>query len=181
MSDPLAIVWAALDRADCDPHGQLHDFRARCPRHEGDNRDALHVSVGADGRAVLWCFAHQCFVEDIVAELGLAMSDLFPPGHHRARRRRLPVARREDFAGDARTVANVLMALERLGADWYLELRADCAHCGSPAALLQVTPRFVVFSCPGDADAEALGFTACTLTQFEEALAGRLEDLEAAR
>src|SRR4051812_40949400 len=44
--DPLDTVWAALDAAGYDPHGQEHDFRARCPGHDGENRDALHVSEG---------------------------------------------------------------------------------------------------------------------------------------
>ena len=92
---PLATVWGALDRHGCEPHGEAWDFRARCPAHNGGNRDALHVSVGAGGRAVLRCFAHQCAAERIVAALELSMSaptsrttrtrarDGSEPQHHR--------------------------------------------------------------------------------------------------
>jgi hypothetical protein len=169
-------IWDALDRAGCRPHGPEHDFRARCPGHDGENRDALHVSTGADGRVLLTCFAHDCDSETIVGAIGLEMSDLFPPGHHRARRLKPPRSRREDFTGPARTVVNVLAGLETVGSDWCLELRTDCPHCGSPAALLQASPRFVLLSCPGDEYAERLGYTACTLDQFQQALAGRVND-----
>ena len=102
MSDPLRIVWDALDAGGYGPHGQAHDFRSRCPGHDGDNRDALHVSAGAGGVALLWCFAHGCSIEEIVEPLGLRMRDLFPldPGDSG---RRLRTARREDFTGNART------------------------------------------------------------------------------
>lgn len=168
-------MWDALERGECEPHGQPYDFRARCPGHRGDNVTALHVWVGADGRAVLWCHAHQCSAKVITAALGLTVPDLFPAGHRNARRRRLLEARRSDFTGSTRTVVNVLKAVDELGGDWFLELRVDCPYCGSPAALLQASDRGVVLSCPGDATAEALGYTACTLEQVMEALAGAVE------
>jgi hypothetical protein len=178
--NPHATVWDALERGGYKPHGNPHgDFRARCPRHDGDNPESLHVAVGADGRAVMHCHAHQCRVEDIVAALGLQMGDLFPAGHHRARRRQLPTARRDELTGNVRTVMNVLAGIDALGGDWYLSLRCDCPHCGSPAAILQVSPRYVLVSCPGDSYAERLGYTACTLDQFAQALAGRLADQSA--
>jgi hypothetical protein len=82
--DPLRVVWGALERGACDPHGKPHDFRSRCPAHDGGNPHALHVKVGADGRALLWCFVG-CDAENVVAALGLAWPDLFPPGHRHAR------------------------------------------------------------------------------------------------
>jgi hypothetical protein len=82
--DPLQAVWDALDRHGCQPHGKPHDFRACCPGHDGDNREALHVSVGADGQALVWCFVG-CDADTVVAALGLTMADLFPLGHRRAR------------------------------------------------------------------------------------------------
>ena len=129
------------------------------------------TKFGGDGRAVLWCFAHHCPVEDIVKVMALDMRDLFPPGHHRGRRLKLVDARRLDFEGSARTLANVTAALEAVGAEWGLELRTDCAHCGSPRALLRVSSRGVFLSCPGDEYAAELGYSACTLDQFQEALA----------
>lgn len=172
---PLTACWDALEQGDHRPRGQAHDFRARCPAHNGESYNSLHVSLGVDGRALLYCFAG-CTVEEICGALGLEVCDLFPPGHRHARRLQVAPARRQDFTGSARVVVNVLAALEELGADWYLELRTDCAHCGSPAALIQASRRFAVLSCPGDADAEALGYGACTLDQFEQALAGGVQE-----
>ena len=48
MSDPLRTLWDALEARDCRPKGRAHDFRARCPAHDGDNPQSLHVSIGAD-------------------------------------------------------------------------------------------------------------------------------------
>jgi hypothetical protein len=173
---PCATVWDALERHGYGPHGQTHDFRSRCPAHNGDNASSLHVCVGADGRAVLWCHARQCAVEDVVSTIGLSMPDLFPAGYRRARRRQLREARRSDFTGNARQLANVLMALVENGAEWYAEIRTDCPHCGSPRALLRVSERGVWLSCPGDEYAVELGYGQCTFRQFQEALAGRLQD-----
>lgn len=176
-TDPLDAVWSALESHDCQPHGRSWDFRAKCPYHNGDNPESLHVEVGADGRALIHCFAHDCRAEDVAKALGLSIRDLFPPGHKHGRRRQLHEARRIDFTGRAKTVANVLCALDQLGAEWYVELRTDCPHCGSPAALLYASSWGLEnVSCPGDGDSEALGFTACTLDQFRQALAARVED-----
>jgi hypothetical protein len=176
LSDPLRVVWDALDRADCSPHGAQWDFRSRCPAHDGENPSALHVAVGVGGQAVLWCFARQCDAEQIVAALDLEMCDLFPAGHRRARRRHLPDARRRDFAGSARTVVNVLAGLQALGSDWSASVRCDCPHCGAPAAVLFADREQVGLMCPGDPDPDALGHWTCTVDQFVQALAGRLED-----
>jgi len=54
------------------------NFTARCPAHE-DADPSLSIGEGDDGRVLLKCFAG-CTAEDIVAALGLEMSDLFPEG-----------------------------------------------------------------------------------------------------
>jgi hypothetical protein len=137
VSDPLRIVWDALDQCGYGPHGQPHDFRSRCPGHDGDNRDALHVSAGAGGEALLWCFAHGCSPEEIVEPLVLRTRDLFPLDLHSGRR--LRSARREDFTGNARTVANVLMALEALRVRWSIALWLDeCPNCERQHAQLSI-------------------------------------------
>lgn len=84
MSDPLRTVWDALERAECRPNGAGHDFHAFCPGHDSNNRRSLHVSVGADGRALLHCYV-RCDAETIVRAMGLAWADLFPEGHRHAR------------------------------------------------------------------------------------------------
>ena len=53
MSDPLGMVWDALEVGGYGPHGQPHDFRARCPGHDGDNATSLHVARGTGGGARL--------------------------------------------------------------------------------------------------------------------------------
>lgn len=50
----------------------------RCPAHK-DNSPSLRVSVLTDGRILLHCFAG-CRTEDVVASIGLKMSDLFNDG-----------------------------------------------------------------------------------------------------
>lgn len=50
-------------------------WTARCPAHE-DHKPSLTVSEGADGR-VLLCCQRGCATEDVVAALGLSLSDLF--------------------------------------------------------------------------------------------------------
>lgn len=87
-TDPLVTVWTALEHAGCDPHGNEHDFRARCPAHGGENRDALHVFQGVD-RVVPWCF-RGCPSPEVVEKLGLRWRDLFPPGHRKHRLRPRP-------------------------------------------------------------------------------------------
>ena len=67
-------VEKVLDRLDGvrDSNGS---WKALCPAHD-DREPSLSVSEGDDGRALLNCFAG-CETAEIVAELGLKMSDLF--------------------------------------------------------------------------------------------------------
>lgn len=171
-TDPLSTVWDALQAAGCAPHGQAYDFRSRCPAHAGENNNALHVSAGADGRAVLWCHAHQCELEDITIALELSVADLFPAGHRNANRRQLANARRADFDGPARTVANTLAALERIGDRWVVTVSTDCPYCGYPHA------RLVVHS---SAHKPFLHCAAgCNARMFTEGLAALVQDREMA-
>jgi hypothetical protein len=50
-------------------------WKALCPAHD-DTEPSLSVSEGGDGRALLKCFAG-CANPEIVAQIGLDMSDLF--------------------------------------------------------------------------------------------------------
>jgi 5S rRNA maturation endonuclease (ribonuclease M5) len=50
-------------------------WEACCPAHE-DRNPSLSISVGDDGRVLLFCHAG-CSVDAIVAKLGLSLSDLF--------------------------------------------------------------------------------------------------------
>ena len=138
MSDPLRIVRDALAAGGYGPHGQAHDFRSRCPGHDGDNDSSLHVSTAGGGYALLWCHAHGCSTEEIIEPLGLRLRDLYPldPGYSG---RRLRTARREDFTGNAKTLANVLLALQELGERWGLALWLDeCPNCQWPHAQVSI-------------------------------------------
>jgi hypothetical protein len=66
-------------------------WKALCPAHE-DREPSLSVTEVGDGRALLKCFAG-CATEDIVAELGLEMKDLFE------RRNGSAVVNRKKFLG----------------------------------------------------------------------------------
>ena len=69
-TDPLDNAWEALAQADYAPHGKPYDFRSRCPVHGGNNPDALHVSVGCDGSAVMWCFVCGVTGDAVMTALG---------------------------------------------------------------------------------------------------------------
>ncbi len=58
---------------------------ARCPAHE-DRSPSLTVREMGDGRVLVHCFAG-CGAGDVVAAVGLRLSDLFPEGpvYHKAR------------------------------------------------------------------------------------------------
>jgi len=75
MSAAVDRVFEALEAAECRPKWNGASFHARCPAHD-DHRDSLTGSRGDDGRALLNCHAG-CAFDQIVAALGLTMSDLF--------------------------------------------------------------------------------------------------------
>jgi hypothetical protein len=168
--DPLATVWDALDAQGFRPHGQPYDFRACCPGHGGDNPESLHVFIGADGRAVLYCFARHCTVEAILERLGLQVRDLFPAGHHKARYVSPHRARRADFTGPAAEVADLLCALSRLGDSWRAELTFDCPHCGAEYSRFVASSKHAPFMSGGGCS--------CSARTVAQALAGRVADLK---
>ena len=68
---PVELV---LDRLE-DVREIGDSYQASCPAHD-DHDPSLSVVEGEDGRALLKCFAG-CEAEDVVAAIGLKMSDLF--------------------------------------------------------------------------------------------------------
>ena len=61
-------------------------YAALCPAHD-DHNASLSIAEGDDGRILLHCWAG-CETRDVVAAVGLSLSDLFPPrGSHRRRSR----------------------------------------------------------------------------------------------
>lgn len=53
-----------------------HTFTAQCPAHN-DQHPSLDITTGKDSRALLICRSNGCTTEDIVAALGLTLTDLF--------------------------------------------------------------------------------------------------------
>jgi Helix-turn-helix domain len=70
-SDALERVKRALRERDCDAGRN----RWRCPAHD-DSDPSLSLSEGRDGRVLVKCHVG-CTAEEIIAELGLTMRDLF--------------------------------------------------------------------------------------------------------
>lgn len=74
---PVQLVIAALEaRGHAVKGNDTRGWVAQCSAHD-DRVSSLSISEGDDGRALLYCHAG-CTIEDVVGELGLDMSDLFP-------------------------------------------------------------------------------------------------------
>jgi hypothetical protein len=56
-------------------------WKAKCPAHD-DKEPSLSISEGADGRALLKCWAG-CETEDVLAALSMTLRDLFPVTSYR--------------------------------------------------------------------------------------------------
>lgn len=74
MTNPIDVVLGRLDGVARSGNS----FKALCPVH-GDKTPSLSVKEGDDGRVLLHCFSG-CRVEEIIAAMGLNMSDLFADG-----------------------------------------------------------------------------------------------------
>lgn len=74
MSAPIDTL---LSRLDGVRPSKANSWMARCPAHNGDGR-SLAVTHSEDGRILIYCFAHQCDVDDILGAVGMSVSDLFP-------------------------------------------------------------------------------------------------------
>lgn len=88
----LNILLAKLSGVKSTRNGWL----AKCPCHD-DREPSLSISLGADGRILLKCFAG-CSVEQIVRALGLEMRDLFPQrAQQRSRQERVTSVRKYEI------------------------------------------------------------------------------------
>jgi len=83
--EPLRPIDRVLSRLP-DARRGGKGWMARCPHHE-DSSASLSIAEGTDGRALLHCFSG-CGLIDVVADLGLSIVDLFPPGSRERRRPR---------------------------------------------------------------------------------------------
>ena len=80
-SDPLQNILPRLDGVKQINSGQ---WQARCPAHD-DRSPSLSLTHGADGRALVRCWAG-CSALEVVHSMGLELSDLFAqPVQHRSK------------------------------------------------------------------------------------------------
>ena len=88
----------ALSRLEKVRRRQPGQWSARCPAH-GDKSPSLSIRETPDGAVLLHCFGG-CETAEIVASLGLELSDLFPP--------------RDKRTGTPKKIANLLTAGQAL-------------------------------------------------------------------
>jgi len=115
-------------------------YRARCPAHDGKNRDVLSIGETADGTVLVKCF-HGCTAAEVVAAVGLELADLFPrvdwqqTGTHAARPRRPRVDWPALIAACERDLILVKIMLSAIGRR---EVVADVDATACGAAALRV-------------------------------------------
>ncbi len=126
---------SAIDRLIDALHGHgvrasgRGSWRARCPSCGVRNNGTLHITEQADSAVLVCCFKSECSAEEIVAAVGLELSDLFPPRDShgpRGKRRRLLTDREALDMLDHEAHVLVLVASDiQRGADVTVE---DCAR-----------------------------------------------------
>ena len=84
MADPVSTLLGRLDGV----RGRDGKWIAKCPAHD-DRSPSLGIGVGDDGRVLIICRTG-CGAADIVAAVGLTMSDLFPDSFRERRYDRRP-------------------------------------------------------------------------------------------
>ena len=115
---------------------------AKCPAHE-DRSPSLSISEADDGRLLVHCFGG-CPVHDVVAAVGLELSDLFPPRPEDARaipasQRHLP---RQVIEATAREASIVAIAADDIAAGKTLSA-ADTDRVATAADRLREAARSV--------------------------------------
>jgi hypothetical protein len=161
-SGPLRTVWDALERDGWNPQGPEHKFRARCPAHNGDDRN-MYVAEGSDGRALLHCFSRGCSVDSIRQALGLPWGALFPVGHADA----IPISelQAQPRKGVSARVASILAGLDDLREPYVFQVFCRCQFCGSDGAWLRAhSGGEVHIDCPNG----------CRTRAFMQGLSGRV-------
>lgn len=100
MSDPFDLVCERVPKLRT--HGPDR-ARGCCPAHDGGNPSALSIGRGENGSVLLKCW-QGCDVDQIVAALGLELTDLFPQreshGRSLQRRRLISAAQALDLIHD---------------------------------------------------------------------------------
>lgn len=73
----MSAIDTLLSRLERVRQSKANSWMASCPAHNGDGR-SLAVTHKEDGRILMHCFAHECGYDDILAAVGMTVSDLFP-------------------------------------------------------------------------------------------------------
>lgn len=152
--DPVELLRRRLEEEDCRPHGPEGRLRARCPAHQGEREDALAVTVGADGRALVTCH-RGCTAEQVVAALGLRMRDLFPGGHRNGPRYRPLPLQRSEFKGVELELVNFLHDLVSTNTPYQLMITSDCPACGAQGGWLRASSFSLSADCPEGCDTDS--------------------------
>lgn len=84
MTQKYNPLTAALLFPDAKSVGDFQ-YEAKCPAHD-DRSASLSIGQGDDGRTLIHCHAG-CRTEDVLAAVGLKMSDLMPPREEQPRQR----------------------------------------------------------------------------------------------
>lgn len=102
---PITKVLERLSKVKQRKPGQ---WMACCPAH--DDRDpSLSIKEAHDGKVLLHCWSG-CTADDIVAAIGLELSDLFEPSDYRPKR---PGPSREAVAVEVRILEDALRLMAR--------------------------------------------------------------------
>lgn len=108
---PTEKVIAALADHGCEPRQYGSGWSAKCPVHD-DRRPSLSIGEGDDGRALLDC-KKGCPTGDVVAAVGLEMSDLFPAKSTTPKPRSNGKPARKTFATAREAIATLDKAMVR--------------------------------------------------------------------
>lgn len=85
----VSRVDVLLSRLDKVCKSGSDSWIACCPAHD-DSMPSLSIRETDDGIVLLHCFSGACSAPEIVAAIGMEISDLFPPRQHHGKSKRRP-------------------------------------------------------------------------------------------
>jgi hypothetical protein len=71
------MIEDILSRLDKVKATKPNEWVACCPAHN-DNKPSMGIKLTDDGKILMKCLSQHCSINDIVAAIGLELSDLFP-------------------------------------------------------------------------------------------------------
>jgi hypothetical protein len=73
----MSAIEILLSRLDSVRQVKANGWMSKCPAHNGEGR-SLAITDKDNGYILIHCFAHECEAGDILAAVGMTVSDLFP-------------------------------------------------------------------------------------------------------